>query len=203
MLGQAYVLWKLWSDIKNYRIEFTTFTPKLKVVDKEKMALLSVNNRIKNHYYKTNDTWFDISKKVSDLNKTRNYALPLIKKLKVSNVENIALQKKLESFFTLIEPNKEVRNFISALNMDPDYEKYKYKVFDLFGPKEPFHNANSLTIMNYRNDTKKCGGPITTSLESDTAKGIMTPDITSIINNKEVLGFYSIRNLIEKPHLKR
>ena len=173
------------------------------MVDKEKMALLSVNNRIKNLYYKRNDTWFDISGKVSALNKTRNYALPLIKKLKVSNVENLALQKKLESFFSNIEPKKEVRNFISALNMDPDYEKYKYKVFDPFGPREPFQNANSLAIINYRNNTKKCGGPITTSLESDTAKGIMTHDITSIINKQEVLGFYSIRNLIEKPHPKR
>ena len=50
-------------------------------------------------------------------------------------------------------------------------------------------------------DSKKCGGTIASSVDSDSRKTISTPNIAqNIVDRKEkVIGYYDIKNLLDKP----
>lgn len=58
-------------------------------------------------------------------------------------------------------------------------------------------HAWAISLQQMWTNVKKCGGPITNNLTSETHKNIPTPDIAKLVKESEgtVLGFYQIRKI--------
>ena len=92
--------------------------------------LTAVNNEINTQIDKLNKTYFGLKITVDGFQKTRDEALPAIANLGKNIEANSMKVKKYNDFFQEYEDNRDIYNFISAVNTASSYEKYDYQYAD-------------------------------------------------------------------------
>lgn len=96
----------------------------------------------------------------------------------------------MKAFYsTHMETNAAVRKIVGVLNGRPNFEKYH------------MNRTQTRRVAEHWENQAKCGGAITISLTSDSAKEIETPDLVSNVRatKSKILGFFNITRIQESP----
>lgn len=126
MMGQAYWLNWLNTEVQTLEKEFDRYLPIVEAESNRKDNLTAFVNQKQIEMNKLNATYFTIKQTVTKFNETRKEALPKIESIKTKNKDREDIVKKIKEFYEKYEPNKDIRDFITALNTNINYDKYKY-----------------------------------------------------------------------------
>ena len=115
-------------------------------------------------FFDLNDTHARLKYEVDIFLEDSDVILPKIAKLTKENQDQTTLLANLLDFDERFEHNVDTRNFISALNTAPNFERYKYRIKNRYEIWEVFQYSYTENIINMYEDKMRCGGSAMVSL---------------------------------------
>jgi hypothetical protein len=130
-----------------------------------------------NDFFDFNDTHARLKYEVDIFLEDRNVILPKIERLTKENQDQTTLLANLLDFDKRFEHNDDTRNFISALNTAPNFERYKYRIKNRYEIWEVFQYSYTERIIRMYEDSMRGGGSLMVSLTAMSQRYITTPSI--------------------------